>query len=382
MKSRLTQRRAVWRVLWTAFWIALGAVFFLFGLWMRGQVVAHGASEVMGYDYATFMSQFRDPAWMTYTGARHPGLGLLMSPVVMMAKFLCAAFGGTAADVMLHAVFAAVAAINVWLVWRIGGIAAAALFLSFSFVWLLASVPESFPIAMFSLLVTLLFVKSASDGMKSHPAPWIALFCLCSAVTVTNGLKVLTAYLIVNRPSRRRLVLLGAFAAGAALLGAGFFALRMMRWNMQHPEATKTVCGALAQTASWIPQGLGVCGRLKLFAMNFLALPVQPWKGLGNDAVSGLSLPLTVGWLGGGWAAVIYAATAAGAWICRHDRVVQVLFGMFAVDLAIHLMCGWGLSEGWLFCAHWFFLPPVCIGLGLRRALSAHRSRTFKESLA
>ena len=380
MKSRLPQLCAVWRVLWTAFWVALWAAFFLFGLWMRGQVIAHGATEVMGYDYATFMSQFRDPAWITYTGARHPGLGLLMSPIVMMARSLSAASGGAAADVMLLAFFAAVAVCNVWLVRRIGG--SVSIFLVFSFTWLLASVPESFPVAMFSLLLTLLFVKSAYDGMKSHPAPWIALFCLCSAITVTNGLKVLVAYLIVNRPSRRQLVLLGAFAAGAALLGTGFFALRMMRWNMQHPEAAKTVCGALAQTASWIPQGLGVCGRLKLFAMNFLALPVQPWKGLGNDAVLGLSLPLTVGWLGGCWAAMIYTATAAGAWFCRHDRIVQVLFGMFAVDLAIHVVCGWGLSEGWLFCAHWFFLPPICIGLGLRRAISIRRSRTVKELCA
>ena len=361
MNGRKVQRYAVWGLLWAAF--------LMFGLWMRGQVLSHGVSEVMGYDYATFMAQFRDPAWITYTGVRHPGLGFLTAPVVLLEYVLNAAFGGTAADVLLLAFFAAVATANAWLVHRIGGIVAAVAFLSFSFTWLLASVPESFPLAMLTLLAVVLAAQRSPDKPRLHTAVWIVMFLLCSAVTVTNGLKVAVAYLIVNRPPRRRILLLCAVAAGVAALGAGFFALRMARWNMQHPEARKTICGAIAQTASWIPAGLGFAGRLKLGLVNFFAIPVQPWKGLGVDSALGLLLPLTVGWLGWCWAVLVYLAAIAGAWFNRHERVVQVMLGMFTVDVAIHLACGWGVAEGWLFCAHWFYMLPICIGLGVSRVL-------------
>ena len=355
MGRKAIQRIAIWGLLWTAF--------FLFGLWLRGQVLASGATEVMGYDYATFMAQFRDFGWITYTGARHPGLGLLVSPVVLVAHQL-GAVHATAADVFILAFFAAMSVANVWLVHRLSGGVGATVFLSFSFVWLLASVPESFPLAMTTLLLTVLFAKEAPARIKGHPAAWAVLFALCSAVTVTNGLKVLVAYLIVNKPTRRRLALLAAIAALVAAVAAGFFALRMARWNMQHPDAAKTVWGALMQTASWIPEGLGVWGRVKLGIVNFFALPVQPWKGIGTDPVLGLALPVTIGWIGWCWAGVVYLAAALGAWCNRHSIVVQVLLGMFAVDAAIHLACGWGIAEGWLFCAHWFYMLPVCIGMG------------------
>ena len=358
MNGRKIQRWAVWGMLWAAF--------FAFGLWMRGQVLAQGVTEVMGYDYATYMAQLRDFGWITYTGARHPGLGLMASPVVLVAHLLDAVHGA-AADVALLAFFAGVAVLNVWLVHRLGGTIGAAVFLSFSFVWLLAATPESFPLAMATLLLVVLFVRDAPVRLKGHPLAWAALFALCSAVTVTNGLKVIAAYLVVAGITRRRLALLAGIGALAVLAGAGFFALRMARWNAQHPDAAKTVWGALAQTVGWIPEGLGVWGRLKLGAVNFFALPVQPWKGLHVDSVRGLSLPVAIGWAGWCWAGAVYAAAAVGAWCGRHEKVVQALLAMFAVDAAVHLVCGWGLAEGWLFCAHWFYLPPICIGLWAAR---------------
>ena len=361
MNSRKVLRCAVWGMLWAAF--------FVFGIWMRGQVLAHGVTEVMGYDYATFMAQFRDFGWITYTGARHPGLGLLASPIVLVAHLLGTAHA-TAADVFLIAFFSTVSVVNVWLVHRLSGWIGAAVFPSFSFMWLLAAVPESFPVAMTTLLLVVFFTKEVPSRIKSHPAAWAALFVLCSAVTVTNGIKVLIAYLIVNKPTRRRLALLATIAAVVAAVGAGFFALRMARWNMQHPDSAKTIWGALMQTAGWIPEGLGVWGRIKLGVVNFFALPVQPWKGLGTDPDLGLTLPVTIGWIGWCWAGVVYLVAAFGAWRNRHSIVMQVLFGMFTVDAVIHLVCGWGIAEGWLFCAHWFYILPICIGMGVNSQLS------------
>ena len=347
-------------IVWTAIW----AAFFMFGLWLKGQVVANGVTEVLGYDYATFVGQFADIGWITYTGARHPGLGFVMSPVVLLGRLLAAS--PCLFKCFLIAVYATIGTANVWLVKRLGGWVAAIVFLCFGFTWILAAVPESFPVAMLTLLIALSCAVRTENGKLSNWA-WAALFALCSAVTVTNGLKVVAAYLVLNKLSIRKCAALVIVLAIIAMVGCGFFAIRMVRWNAIHPEAPKTIMGALTQTAGWIPQGLGVLGRVKAAALNFFTVPVMPWFG-GMDlfGLTSSGRP-AVGWGSGIWAVAVYAIAGAGAWMNRNLTIIRVMCCMFAVDLLIHVVFAWGLAEGWIFCAHWFFIIPVCIGLAVKR---------------
>ncbi|MGN0854895.1 MAG: DUF6080 domain-containing protein [Kiritimatiellia bacterium] len=40
------------------------------------------------------------------------------------------------------------------------------------------------------------------------------------------------------------------------------------------------------------------------------------------------------------------------------------LFAFFSVDVTLHLVIGWGMSEPWIFASHWIFLIPIIIGKG------------------
>ena len=363
-------------------WGALLIAFCAFGFYVHGRVIEAHLQQVFGYDYATYMRQIRDFDWIVYTGFRHPGLGFVLSPVVIVSSALTKV-NGFACDCFIVAFMALVGVANVWLVKKIAGWLAACLFLSFGFTWVLAAVPESFPLSMACLLSVVLLCRSeaqaqAGTSLGRLDGIWLALALLTTCVTITNGLKVAVAYMIFNgsrisairiRIGKRRfpmwVVLMVGFAV-VTLAGCAFFAARMVRWNMAHPDEAKSIAGALAQTMSWVPEDMGILGRLRGFAVNFVVVPLLPTFSF--PVLSKPPMPSAMG-LAWGTALILWAALAMRA--CWRMRVVRVMVGMFSVDVLIHFVCGWGLDEGWVFCAHWFWMVPVLVGLHWRSRTQA-----------
>lgn len=345
--------------------------FFIFGLWLNRRVAETGVDEVYGFDYRLFMLQLRDIDWITYTGIRHPGLGGMLSPVVLLASALNA-ISGNVCEVFLLAVFALVGAICVWLVWLIAGWMAGAIFLSFGFTWLLAAIPESFPVAMLSLLLVVWFSCYSNECQISRvkvDAIWLALFLICSAITVTNGLKVLIAYLICNYERLvttripkfggiNQLSALGLFFFLSALAFWGMFAVRMAYYNITHPDSQKTVANALEKTFIWIPPNLGILGRIHGGFCNFFVMPIIPRFCFDN-----LIEPKNPSIWGLIWGGFLGIVALFSGFRNRRKKIVQVLVGMLSVDFFIHIVCGWGIAESWLYCAHWFWIIPIMIGL-------------------
>lgn len=345
--------------------VILWAAFFACGILLRNWMAETRVEGVLGYDYVLYYQQLSDPRWIFYTGVRHPGLGIVMSPIVLVGAIF-ASFGEFWRQGFILLAFAFIAVVNVWLVKKIAGWMAVCLFLTFGWTWVLAAVPESFPVAMLSLLLVLLLIKSDIQGWRRWLG-WGILFMLCSAITITNGLKVVIAFLVAERCSRRLKCLVVAGLVGIVAAGISFFYLRMLCWNAAHPEMPKTICGALAQTLFWIPDGLGVWGRVKAGIVNFFLIPVIPHCTLPFDSNLRLhSIPsvCATGWI---WGICVYALFATAFGYVRKSCVVRAMMGMFAVDALIHLVCGWGLHEGWIFSAHWFFMVPIMVGLANQR---------------
>ena len=340
------------------------------GVCLKNWMAYSHAEGFLGYDYALYVSQLSDPRWIFYTGVRHPGLGLVMSPIVLVGE-VCASFGECCRQWFFVATFASVGLVNAWLVKRIAGWVAVVVFLGFGWTWILSSVPESFPVAMTSLLLVLTLVKSDLNGRRRCLA-WCVLFAACSAITITNGLKVVIAFLFVERCSRRLkgFVLLGLFAVAA--LGIGYFYIRMGCWNAAHPDAPKTVGAAFAQTLSWMPEGLGLWGRVKAGVVNFFLVPVLPLVALPVESGLVLRNMPTVGVFGWAWGVGVYCLAIVSLWFMRRSCIVQAMVWMFSVDVAIHLVCGWGVDEGWIFSAHWFYMLPIGIGLAWQKMSQGH----------
>ena len=296
-------RHLIWVGLYAAF---IGAAFFL-----RQHMLGTGASEIWGWDYQTFVSQINSWRWIAYTGFRHPGLGVVMSPLVVSQHIWSGAY---------LFVMPAIATATAFLIWRLAGWIGLLVWLSFPTTWILAGTPESFPMAQLVLIATVALILHNKN-------PLVAMICgaVNGLITITNGVKPL---LTVKWKMRYLFV-----AGGVVLLGVLFFCLRSI-------VSGRSLLGGLQGTLVWIPE----TRNLPFEWYGFFIRPI----GLAQSIVI---YPVAI------WAIV----RLVGA---RDSSLMKILLPMFAVDALIHLVIGWGMSEPWVFAPHWIWMLPLLIGKG------------------
>lgn len=55
-----------------------------------------------------------------------------------------------------------------------------------------------------------------------------------------------------------------------------------------------------------------------------------------------------------------------------NKNIIKLIVSFLCVDLFIHFILGYGISEGQIFCAHWFFLIPILLALLERKKIIKH----------
>lgn len=332
-------------------WLILWAAFFMVGMLIRQSVSADFNYELYGYDYGKYTVYFASYCFITYMPFRHPLLGLFSAPLINFGAQIVRISPQTY-FVLLHAVFAGLGTLAAWLVKEIGGWIAVCVFLTIPFVWLVAAVPESYAISMCVLLGVVWWVKNQERHGKNPfviVIVWVALFAVAGGVTLTNGLKVAIAYVVVNRLSRRQWKWFAIASLAILLIGIVFFGLRMHIWNMAHPEAQKSISHSMEATLRWMNNGMSVTEWARAVVRNFFFFPLTMGRRLAML-----------------WAVLVYLTAAFGIWVARKERIVHVMGGMFAVDVVIHIVCGWALEEAWIFSPHWIWMVPILAGSAIR----------------
>lgn len=331
-------------------WAVICTAFFIVGMSIRVNVPCDFDYELWGYDYGKYTFYFSNVNWITYMPFRHPLLGLISSPLVLVYNRMADA-SPMLYFVFLQLTFAIVGTLSVWLVNLVAGRIAAVIFMTFPFLWMAAAIPESYAISMCVLLMTLWWTirqNSYPLSLKQKWLIWLILFIVASGVTLTNGIKVVIAYVISNDLSRRHIKRLLLFAAFMCATGVLFFACRMWYWNVTHPESEKTIMHALTATLRWSFLEMSITERLKAILYNFFLIPLTMGMKIAEC-----------------WAFIIYVLSCMSIWACRKDCIVKVSLGMFSVDIIIHVFCGWALNEAWIFSPHWIWILPIFIAKGL-----------------
>ena len=315
-------KRCIWLTLYAAF---VGAAFAL-----RSWMLRHGLQEIWGWDYATFVGQINDWRWIGYFGFRHPGLGLVASPLVMLQHLWSLAY---------LFVMPAVATATSWLIWRMAGWLGLGVWLVFPTTWLMAGTPESFPLAQLALVASVFGMLRARLGVahwgqRALPILVVLASGVNGAITLTNGIKPIAAYVATCGDWRKAAKIVGAGLAVVAL-GVGFFALRAC-------VTGRGIGAGLEATLSWIPGNRNLLQEL----YGFFIRPV----GLIQSIVV---YPLVV------WSFVRQLR-------CRDFTLLRLLGPMFAVDASIHGVVGWGMSEPWVFAPHWIWMLPLLVGYKMK----------------
>lgn len=310
-------------VLWLAFVVA--AVLF------RQEVVSSGMGEIWGWDYQSFVERIGDWRWIGYMGFRHPGLGVVMSPLVALQHLWSGAY---------MVVMPAVATATAWMIWKLSGLSGLVAWLCFPVTWIMAGTPESFPLAQLALVGScygLLNEKRIAVrwGQRALPVFDWAFAILNAAVTLTNGVKPLLGWLALHgRELDRKMMLRGGLTVvGLVLLGSGIFYVRTVMTG-------RGMGAGVAATLSWIPAERNLPREL----YGFFIRPVGLYQSF-----------------------VVYPLAVLGCCkIVRSHRasLLVLLSSYFAVDIFIHFIVGWGMSEPWVFAPHWIWMLPIVFGRG------------------
>ena len=309
------------------FWIVLYVSFIVFAVITKRQLGFEGATELWGWDYHTFVSQIQDLQYITYFGFRHPGLGVVLSPLVALEQYWPSAY---------LVFMPGVALATAYLIFKMAGWIGLVVWLSFPTTWLMAAIPESFPIAQLALVLSFYwFFKNRVSNQREPRVQigWAFGFSVFNGmITLTNGFKPILAYLVTCRDKRMFRIVLLLMLSGV-VLGCMFFYVRSIISGREISEG-------IAKTLIWVPDERNMVQEFYGFFIrpvghiqSMIVYPLLIW--------SLLKLKYSMGW-----------------------NLILILISYFAIDCVIHFVIGWGMVEPWIFAPHWLFIIPVIIGYG------------------
>ena len=329
-----------------------------------------GWVDVAGYDSEAYVGWCTNVGTMFSVNHRHPLMTVVFSPITAVGSSVAQRMGEEAGKRAVIVVFALIGALNFLLLWLVmeksgagllSRISAAALWLTFAHVWILGGIAESFSVSMLVLLGTLLMVQCQVRDWRA----WVAASAVAGAVTITNVIKPAFAWLVgvdgdaAFRMVRRRMLLLGVAAGlGLAVLGG---ACVMLKWIYVDGHGVMWGAGSVWADVSECLSGDMSWGDRLWCIWN--CLWCEPM--VLHETVVGKSLVENAyGSVLAHFVCLVVLLLCCIS-VVRNFRqpLVRALLTMLSVDFVIHVLCGWGIAEGQIYCGHWLFAVPILIAL-------------------
>lgn len=270
-----------------------------------------------------------------------------------------------------------------------------ALLFSFGHVMVPAMVPDHFIISMMLLTMTAYICgKKMQTGRAFTTLQTALLLFFTSGIAASNGVKTILAGLFANgrRVLRPRYALLGVALPLVALLAiqrCQYHAVEVPQKEAIHKiekaNAKKLTAKKKQQIDNhhkWMaehamkPAGEGLLAlmdfktpRLRVFAENFCGEAILLHKAHAlEDALQ--TRPLVVGyeaWWQYAFSAVVMLLFAAGLWLGRKERLMQLLACWFCFDFFLNMVLGFGVNEVYIMTSGWAFSIPVALSFVFRR---------------
>jgi len=360
-------------------WLLLWGAFIAFGFWVRSvqpwETPPGKPLELNAMDYRRYSQMLDHWCKIFYICFRHPLYGWLMSPVIIIGSHF-RTLGEWPFWGWLITFFSGVMTLVHFLVYwmlrrlsldRLTSAALTALFASFAASWILAACPESFNISCLLALVTLHFALYVHRHEKTMDrqleyAGWGALAVFTGGITCTQSVKTAVAYFVTRRPKWKHV-----FLVGLAILGAGFlvgivFVVRLYL-RTEPGSFWREFAGGLHNIGAFFTGGMPLMRRLGCIFVFFTEPVVS--RGMPFDV---MVFPARYASSLAACLALLPALAAlVSAWFARREFIVRLIAAMFLVDVGIHFVLFWGMSEAQIYAGHWYYAIPILIGTGLAR---------------
>lgn len=240
-----------------------------------------------------------------------------------------------------------------------------ALFSSFAHVILLSGQYETFPLSMFLLVLSLLYINRQQNTYQDN-----ILFALIAGVTSTNGIKLLIAWMwdtSLAKYIKRSLKSICLFSICMVLP-----TLQLILATIRHGDLYGHF---ITNSTGFSHVEYSTLSALKdnffsepLFFHNLGAIIYDP-----RITYSGVKMPSTSIMDSyqypfiNACIIVIYVIAIIGVVLNYKERIVKAMLSFVLIDMIVLLLLGYAKNEAQLFCLHWIFIIPIAIGLLFRK---------------
>jgi hypothetical protein len=195
------------------------------------------------------------------------------------------------------------------------------------------------------LLVVYLTTDSLLNHKKIPLITNILLFVYVSGVTLSNGLKCAIAQLFQKRKfkDKRNSILLSGLIT-SILIFFSFSVNYIVKTEVPDSNVLEFIFSGDVAIIS------------EMFFEPILFHHNHSFWGLGQEVFAYNTIFPTIVNL------VLYAVILCAVLVNIRKRCVLLLLSFFGVDALIHIICGFGIADPYIYCLHWLFIFPLLIG--------------------
>ena len=375
------------------------------GFW----TIFHNNFDISGYDPYMYVTISR---WkIYYTLSRHPLITPMLYPAALLNDWLMDVTGQNCAIYIVAVAYSITGAYTFLFIYRmlhkVTGVAACdallltLLFFSMAHVMTACFVPDHFALSLFLLALTALAAGTLMAEDRRMPAWLTALLATITAgVTLTNAAKTwLAAWWTNGKAFWNWRYITVSVVMPIAILGGSYW------WqyeNMYKPDQEiqtrniekrmkkdKKFAKKFTEHKKWMENRRSFNNndnsilewvdtknsRIGTVVENLFGESVQLHEDhlLGDTNISRPVIIRYRGWYNYLVEAVFTCLFVLGCWAGRHERFFRMVFSWFAVDMLMHIVLGFALTEVYIMTAHWALVVPVAYAFLLRATTSSHR---------
>lgn len=359
--------------------------------------------EVSGFDPSAYLTLSKGGIFFALN--RHPFLTMLLYPLYGLNQLLISLTGKNCAVFLMAALTLFCAVYSFVFLLRIfrqvvglrQSDAVLLTFFAFSMAFMMLSTmtPDHFGLSLFFLTMVLWLFGRELTG-QGHVASWMTglLVFFTAGVTLTNGVKpLLASWMARGRRfwSPRHLVLAVVLPC-LLLLGAAWAQYEIIavpqarqgeKMRQIAEKKNKNLAKNLAAFHKKIDQKNGQpwtdnpwfaytnkdMARGPVVVENFFGESIQLHSryllhDINNDRPVVVGYSYVVNYV---VEALVVLLFVLGIWAGRHERFLWLAMGWFGIDVFLHLVMGFALSEVYIMGAHWLPMVVIAVGYGFKK---------------
>ena len=347
--------------------------------------------SISGYDHflqstltSWLHSRYLNPDAMSLYS--HPGFGILMTPLTALNYLISSITGNNCANLVLailliimfitEAIFLK-KILNEYIGLNLSlALILSILFCGMTYVLLMSFTPDHFAFSQFLLI---LFVYLWTQNQQGNSKKMCLMTIFIGCVTITNGIKLIMSKLLFNRKQVKKCLFLNIMVLLSMILVSIFLtrhnetystnSYKMANhkygyntsdnYNHNYLDKIKPIYWSYR---NWINTDMS---RTNSFINNMFGQSILfHSNSLKQDNVS-------MGYYPELWKNILnvlfIVMVACGIVISIKTKLMQLLLCSLSVDIFIHLVCCFGISEIYIYSPHYLFIFVISIGYLIKR---------------